>query len=118
MIGVWHGLVIDCVEPRRLASFYEKLLGYVRVDDDPEWVVIGISADHPGIAFQQIPNYVRPVWPSGAVPTQMHLDVRVTDLASATQQVQEIGGVLIDDASETFWVFLDPEGHPFCLVTM
>jgi predicted enzyme related to lactoylglutathione lyase len=48
----------------------------------------------------------------------MHLDVRVDDMAAAAQQVRDIGGELIDDTSETFWVFLDPEGHPFCLVAM
>jgi hypothetical protein len=52
MIGVWHGLVIDCAGPQQLAGFYEKLLGYIRVNDEPDWVVIGKSADHPGIAFQ------------------------------------------------------------------
>lgn len=118
MIGIWHGLVIDCAEPRELATFYERLLGYVRVNDFEDWVVIGISADQPGIAFQQIPNYVAPVWPSGDVPTQMHIDVRVEDLQSAADAAITLGASLLKQSSESFWVLADPAGHPFCLVRL
>jgi len=27
MIGRWHGLVVDCPDPDRLALFYQELLG-------------------------------------------------------------------------------------------
>lgn len=116
MVGTWHGLVIDCSNPRELASFYEQLLGYVRVNDFDDWVVIGISAEHAGIAFQQIPNYVAPVWPSGQVPTQMHIDVRVDDVAAAAPGALELGATLLRKNDDRCWVFADPEGHPFCLV--
>ena len=118
MIGTWHGLVIDCAQPRDLAAFYQELLGYVRVNDFDDWVVIGISEDHPGIAFQQIPNYVAPVWPSGDVPTQMHIDVRVEDLQVACDAAMAVGATLLKKTSDTFWVMADPEGHPFCLVRL
>ena len=116
MIGTWHGLIIDCTNPRELASFYEQLLGYTRVQDEVEWVVIGISAEHAGIAFQLIPNYVAPIWPSGEVPTQMHIDVRVQDLQVAHDAAIAIGATLLNKTSDVFWVMADPEGHPFCLV--
>lgn len=118
MIGTWHGLVIDCTNPRNLASFYEQLLGYIRVNDFDDWVVIGKSADHPGIAFQQIPNYTRPVWPSGDVPTQMHLDLRVEDIPAACATAIDLGATLLRENDERCWVLADPEGHPFCLVRM
>ena len=35
MIGTLHGVVIDCADPQSLASFYEELLGMVRVQDEP-----------------------------------------------------------------------------------
>lgn len=118
MIGTWHGLIIDCTKPRELATFYEQLLGYIRVNDAEDWVVIGIAADQPGIAFQRIPNYSAPIWPSGEVPTQMHIDVRVTDIAASAEAAQGLGAVLLRKNDDRCWVFADPEGHPFCLVRM
>jgi catechol 2,3-dioxygenase-like lactoylglutathione lyase family enzyme len=118
MIGTWHGLVIDCKNPKTLAAFYEAVLGYVRVNDWDDWVVIGISADRPGIAFQQIENYVAPTWPDPSIPTQMHLDVRVDDIPTAFDLAAALGATLLSKNHEGCWVLADPEGHPFCLVTM
>ncbi len=56
MTGKWHGLVIDTPDPHGLATFYQELLGFVRVQDDDHWVVIGDSADWPGLAFQLAPD--------------------------------------------------------------
>ena len=116
MIGTWHGLVIDCENPQSLALFYQNLLGYTRVQDESDWVVIGKSPDEPGLAFQQIENYIAPTWPKNHVPTQMHLDVRVESLEIASDKAIALGATLLSKSSEIFWVFNDPEGHPFCLV--
>jgi hypothetical protein len=51
MIGTWHGLVITCPKPQKLAPFYTQLLGYTTVQNEPDWVVIGKAPDQPGIAF-------------------------------------------------------------------
>jgi len=48
MTGRWHGLVIDTPDPRGLATFYQELLGFVQVQDDDDWVVIGDAPDRPG----------------------------------------------------------------------
>ncbi len=56
MTGKSHGLVIDTPDPRGLATFYQELLGFVRVQDDDHWVVIGDAADRPGLAFQLAPK--------------------------------------------------------------
>jgi catechol-2,3-dioxygenase len=66
-----------------LAKFYADILGYTVVQSDSDWSVIGISEELPGIAFQQIPNYVYPTWPSGDIPTQIHFDIRVDDFQLA-----------------------------------
>ena len=118
MIGKWHGLVMDCSSPSELAKFYEQVLGYMRVYDDPDWVVIGITREQPGIAFQKIENYKPSTWPTDVVPTQMHLDVKVDDLQVGLEQAEAIGAKLLNKSSDTFWVLADPEGHPFCLVKL
>jgi catechol 2,3-dioxygenase-like lactoylglutathione lyase family enzyme len=116
MIGDWHGTVIDCEDPSELARFYEALLGYTRVQDESDWVVIGKAPDFPGLAFQRVEGYRPPQWPDAAHPAQMHLDIRVDDLQVAATKAQALGARLLSQSSEIFWVFADPAGHPFCIV--
>lgn len=114
MIGRWHGLVIDCPEPSVLAGFYQELLGMVRVQDDPDWVVIGDAPDRPGIAFQRSLDFTPPHWPDA--PAHRHIDVRVDDLDEGEAQVLALGARRLPGTHEKFRVFADPVGHPFCLV--
>jgi predicted enzyme related to lactoylglutathione lyase len=116
MIGKLHGTVIDCKDPIGLSKFYAEILGHTVVQSESEWSVIGISEELPGIAFQKIPNYVAPVWPSGDIPTQIHFDIRVEDFELAVTEVESLGGKLLSKSSDTFWVCADPEGHTFCII--
>lgn len=116
-VGRWHGLVIDCPDPGQLASFYERLLGMIRVQDEPDWVVIGDAPDRPGVAFQRSPGHAPPAWPDPQGAQQMHLDVRVENLDTAEAEVLESGARRLG-GGERFRVFADPAGHPFCLVVM
>jgi hypothetical protein len=118
MIGTWHGLIIDCPDPKALASFYEELIGMVPIQDDGDWVVIGDAPDRPGVAFQRIPDHRAPTWPGGERPQQMHFDVKVDDLDEGERRVLELGATRLEGGGETFRVYADPVGHPFCLVTM
>lgn len=114
MIGRWHGLVVDCPDPGALAEFYQELLGMIRVQDGPDFVVIGDAPDRPGVAFQRVAGWAPPSWP--AESAQLHLDVRVEDLARAGEQVLALGATRLDGGGDRFHVYADPAGHPFCLV--
>ena len=94
MIGKWQALVIDCEDPDKLAGFYQELLGMIRVQEDEEWISIGDAADR----------------------QQMHVDVLVGDLDAAEAEVLRLGATSLDAGTETFRVYTDPSGHPFCLV--
>ncbi|MEV0229715.1 VOC family protein [Nonomuraea sp. NPDC050786] len=51
-------------------------------------------------------------------PQQLHIDLTVTDMDKAEQQVLEIGATKHEhqpSEDDSFRVFLDPTGHPFCL---
>ena len=117
MIGTWHATVIDCEDPRELASFYEQLLGMIRIDDEGNWVSIGDAADRPALAFQEVHPYIAPEWPGHLHPQQMHLDVRVNDLDLAEQQVLAAGARVTGEGNKNYRVYLDPQQHPFCLVS-
>lgn len=114
MIGRWQALAIDSGDPSGLAAFYEALLGYHRIHDEPDWVVIGSDSGWPTIAFQRVPGYLPPTWPASTRPAQMHVDITVDDLERAEAAVLELGATLIE-GGERFHVYADPAGHPFCL---
>ena len=116
MIGKWHALVIDCEQPDTAATFYQELLGMVRVDEDADWITIGDAADRPAVAFQRVDRLVRPQWPGSDHPQQMHLDVMVADLDAAEAEVLQLGATSLHAGGKSFRVYTDPGGHPFCLV--
>ena len=119
MIGTFHCLVIDCHEPRTLASFYESLLGLARVEDSDEWVTLGDPEQLPRVAFQQVRDFAAPDWPTSEIPQQMHIDVLVENLDAAQEAVLSLGATLLEDSDKPigYRVYADPAGHPFCLVT-
>lgn len=116
MIGRLHGIVIDCPDPDPLATFYQNLLGMIRVQEDRDVIVIGDSAERPGLAFARVDDYTPPTWPIGDRPQFIHLDARVDDLAAATRQAEKLGAERLPGGGDNFNVFADPIGHPFCLV--
>ena len=72
------------------------------------------------LAFQQVDDYVTPTWPGGAHPQQVHLDIAVADIAGLEPRVLAAGATLHEHqplAGRRFRVYLDPAGHPFCLVS-
>ncbi|MEV6241308.1 VOC family protein [Lentzea sp. NPDC051838] len=118
MVGQLRSVVLDCPNPSELASFYEKLLGASRLaGGDDTWVVIVASGTR--IAFQLAPEYQPPVFPDPHGSQQFHLDVLVEDIEEAEPRALEIGARSLPqdtDNDDTFRVYLDPVGHPFCLV--
>ncbi|WP_022909500.1 VOC family protein [Aestuariimicrobium kwangyangense] len=106
--------VIDCPDPLALATFYGDLLGW-SVSGDQEWAEA--KSDYGQmLCFQAVENYRAPQWPDQQVPQQTHLDLSVADLDHAEQQVLDLGATKHEvQPGETFRVFLDPAGHPFCL---
>jgi catechol 2,3-dioxygenase-like lactoylglutathione lyase family enzyme len=111
-------VVLDCPDPRALAGFYAALLGWEVMDATDEWATVrgGIGA---GIAFQHAADFRAPSWPDGDIPQQSHLDLDVDDLDAAQAAVIALGATdtgMPEGRRTEFRVFLDPAGHPFCLV--
>jgi Glyoxalase-like domain len=71
------------------------------------------------VTAMRVEPYVAPTWPAGSVPKQAHIDVDVDDLASSDVRARSLGAVRASwqPDPETFLVFFDPAGHPFCLTT-
>ncbi len=109
-------VALDCPDPPALAAFYAALTGWQVEDAETDWVQLRSSAGAT-IAFQLSPDHEAPVWPSDDHPQQAHLDFDVDDLEVAEAQVLAIGArKAAFQPGESFRVYLDPAGHPFCLV--
>jgi hypothetical protein len=112
-------VVLDCPDPAALAEFYRQLVGGEVTAVAEDWVVL---EPEPGwrVAFQRADEYAPPTWPTAERPQQLHLDVTVDDIDEAEPAALAIGArkheVQPGEADgDSFRVYLDPAGHPFCL---
>ena len=122
-------VILDCPDALGLGTFYADVLGW-KVEDgsDARWCTLeppggGITPDNPDgrttLAFQRIDDWVEPTWPGGAHPQQFHLDLATPDLDASEAAVLAAGArkhAHQPSKDGGFRVFLDPSGHPFCLI--
>ena len=110
-------VVFDAADLATESGFWAGLLGgTVAADDD--WHMVLVDGE-PRVAVQLAPNHVPPEWPDGN-PQQIHLDLWVDDIDASHQEVMSLGATLLQAAEESddpdsFQVYADPAGHPFCL---
>ena len=110
--------VLGTPDPRALAEFYQRLLGWQIRTNEPDWVTLRSPEGGAGLSFQAEEWHVPPTWPAGPDDQQMqvHLDIEVDDIESAAAYAVGSGAVLADfQPQEDVRVLLDPAGHPFCL---
>jgi len=107
-------LVIDTVDPERLAPFWCDLLG-VSVDmtiGEGEFLVLSPTEDGLTVGFQRVPE-------AKAGKNRLHLDLVVDDLDMATAEVEKLGGRWLEPGKtrelEGFrWrCMADPEDNEF-----
>lgn len=118
-IAELRAVVLDCPDPLALAEFYRGLVGGEITVADDDWVTLR-DGGNVLLSFQRASDYRPPVWPSVDRPQQFHIDVTVDDVDKAEPEVLALGarrhevqpGEMEDD---TWRVYLDPAGHPFCL---
>ncbi len=110
--------VLDTPDPRGLARFYQRLLGWALHEDTPQWATLCPGDGGAGLSFQLEEHHVPPVWPAGPGDPrmQLHLDIEVDDLDAAVALAVEAGATVADfQPQDDVRVYLDPAGHPFCL---
>ncbi len=127
-------VVFDTIDARASAEFWRQLLGLVYPpgheapapgQDDPageDWLNLRAPDGSSHLAFQQVQELPRSTWPEKGVPQQLHLDLTVPnkgELDLVHSKVIALGGELrfdrSDDLEEPLRVYVDPDGHPFCI---
>lgn len=112
-------LVLDCVDPERLATFWCAVLGFEELGRESDWVAIG----PPGVGFggpQPVIVLSRSEDPR-PVKLPLHLDVSPTDTDQDTELARlfALGARPADvgqTGEESWHVLADPEGNVFCLL--
>jgi hypothetical protein len=86
----FHMVVVDCADPRSLATFWEGFTGFERRTDHEDWVSI-----------------------------HAHLDFAATDEEATAREIEGMGATrrwVSEDPEDPFVVLADPEGNEFCIV--
>ena len=113
-IATLKTVVLDTPEITRDAAFWAHLTGGELIEQDDDWITVG-TPDGWRLAFQLAPDLVPAEWPGQEHPQQLHLDVKVPDLAAATADAVANGARLLRE-NEKWNTLADPSGHPFDLV--
>jgi predicted enzyme related to lactoylglutathione lyase len=113
-------LTIDCKNPRALAEFWAKVLGWEVTHENVnesylERTVNGeISPDYPDILFLRTND-------EKVIKNRLHLDLRPHNQKEEVNRVLALGAKKIEigqssDSSTTWVVMADPEGNEFCIL--
>jgi Glyoxalase-like domain len=109
-------IVIDALEPRRVAGFWAAVLGWTVLEEADGIITIGPA----GSAWPTID--VVPVPERKTLKNRLHLDLRA-DGSTAAEEVDRLlalGATHADVGQEpdSTWVVLaDPEGNEFCVLS-
>ena len=117
MGSVFREVVIDCQDPRRVASFWAEVLGWPLVEDPRGYWWLSSTgapdAPPPLMVFVPVPE-------PKSVKNRVHIDVNPSgcDQAEELQRLLALGARQTDvGQGDVPWIVLaDPEGNEFCLL--
>ncbi len=110
---VWEDLVIDARDPVELGRWWQRALGWIVANEDPEEFEIRPAEDRlPGLLFATVPE-------TKSVKNRLHLDFRPDDRDAEVRRLVDLGATHVDiGQGEQSWVVLaDPEGNEFCVLS-
>lgn len=113
-------VTLDCPKQEALADFYTALLGWDKERYDEEWLAVNSPDKRICLLFQEIEDYIPPVWPNeqGKQQQMTHLDFSSSpnEKEAVISHALACGATLASvQYSEYYTIFIDPVGHPFCI---
>jgi hypothetical protein len=108
-------IIIDCLEPERVAQFWLRVLDYQVMDRGPlgEVEIAAADGSRPSLVFVPVPE-------RKTLKNRVHIDLNPSghDQAAELQRLLSLGARQVDVGQrEVAWVVLaDPEGNEFCLL--
>jgi len=114
MGSLWSYVVVDAIDPPRLARWWAEVLDLRILDESADDVTVG--ADGGGV-FPQL-FFIR-VAERKAGKNRIHFDLRGEDQAAEVERLVDMGARHVDIGQhDVSWVVLaDPEGNEFCVLS-
>jgi hypothetical protein len=109
----WSQVVVDALDPVRLARWWAEVLGYQVLAEKPDEVVIAPGpGTRPELVFVAVPD------PKDG-KNRLHLDLTPDDQDAEVERLLDMGARHVDigQSRSASWVVLaDPEGNEFCVL--
>jgi hypothetical protein len=110
----WFSVVVDALDPVRLAAWWAEVLDYRVKTEKADVVLIGPEGDDSGpqLCFVAVPD------PTDG-KNRLHLDLAPTDQDAEVERLLDMGARHVDigqSASASWVVLSDPEGNEFCVL--
>jgi predicted enzyme related to lactoylglutathione lyase len=117
MASILNEMVIDCVDPKRVADFWATVLNWpLQHEQDAGYFWTSSTGEpwaSPVLVFVPVPE-------PKVVKNRLHIDVNPSgcEQADELERLLSLGARRIDiGQGETPWIVLaDPEGNEFCLL--
>ena len=107
----WHTVVIDAVDPNRLARWWAEVLDFRLLREAPGEVVIG-RGEGTRLVFTRVPQ-------PKAGKNRLHIELDPDDQDAEVERLLDMGArhVDVEEDDRSAWVVLaDPEGNEFCVL--
>jgi len=116
------GVTLDCLDPGRVADFWQAAIGFARrVGDGDPYITLSdapISRPLNHLTIQRVPELK-------AVKNRVHLDLFCRDHRAEVDRLVALGATVLVDVDPDqpghlgflATVLADPEGHEFCVVS-
>jgi catechol-2,3-dioxygenase len=107
----WSTVVVDAVDPNRLARWWAEVLDFKLLRESAGEVTIGVQ-DGPRLVFIQVAD-------AKSEKNRLHLELHPDDQAAEVERLLDMGARRADvgQPGNAEWVVLaDPEGNEFCVL--
>ncbi len=109
----WSQVVVDALDPVRLAHWWAEVLRYEVLAEKPDEVIIAAGRGAaPELVFVAVPD------PKDG-KNRLHLDLTPQDQDAEVERLLDMGARHVDigqGRSATWVVLADPEGNEFCVL--
>ena len=106
------GLVLDCADAAKLATFWEAALGFKNVWSEGTYVLLlDPNNVEPRLLLQQVDE------PKSG-KNRLHFDLHPSDVDAEVARLEALGATRGERIEQhgTYWVVMaDPEGNEFCV---